>query len=781
MFKNYLKIAFRNIKKYKLYSFINIAGLAVGMSVCILIMLFVKDELSYDRYHENAGRIYRVIADYHISKGSAKSAVTSATLAPTLIEKFPEIAHAVRFDHENKAVIQCNDNLFSEERFFFADAAVFNVFTFPFIKGDPRTALQEPNSVVLTEETAQKYFGHELPIGKTIILQNKGEFKVTGILHNIPHNSHFTFDFLASFVTFGKIDNPWAYQGWTYILLPEDYDATLLEEKFAANKEELGWYSKGLQFYLQSLKSIHLHSHLSGEIEANSDIRSLYIFSVIAFFIMLIACINFMSLATARSAHRACEVGVRKVLGARRVQLTKQFLGESILFSSLALALALALVELFLPAFNQLVRKPLQMDYTDSWLLLLTLIFVSLLVGFVSGSYPAFFLSAFQPTEVLKGGRQGPSGRSSRNFRYSSVVIQFMISIALIISTGIIGKQLKYMHRKELGFHKKHIVEIPIANTPILKSYPAFKAELMKHPNILNVSAAMGSPLDGKFKTSQKINDEEIEVHYLLVDHDYIETLGMTLLRGRNFSKDSITDATEAVILNERAVKTFGLKDAIGKNFKIIGGKGVVVGVVRDFHSESLHEQIQPTALQILPKFYRNILVRIRQENISATIKFLALEWREFAPHRPFEYIFLDEAFNKLYRAEDSLARIFGYFSSLAIFIACLGLFGLASFTAERRIKEICIRKVLGASVREIVLLLSKEFTRWVLIANIIAWPIAYFVMNRWLQNFAYRINIGIGIFLLSAMIAFVIALATVSFQAVKAALSNPVDVLKYE
>lgn len=781
MLKNYLKCAFRNIKRYKLYSFINIAGLAVGMLICILITLFVKDELSYDRYHENAGRIYRVIADYNISKGFSKSAITSAILAPALIENFPEIAHAVRFYHENRAVIQFNDKLFSEERFFFSDAAVFNVFTFPFIKGDLRTALQEPYSVVLTVETAQKYFGNDFPIGKTITLQNRGDFKVTGILHNIPHNSHFTFDFLASFATFGKIDNPWAYQGWTYIHLPEDYDAAILEEKFVTNKEELGWYSAGLQFYLQSLTSIHLHSHLSGEIEANSDIRSIYIFSLIAFFIMLIACINFMSLATARSAHQACEVGVRKVLGAQRVQLAKQFLGESLLFSFLALGVALALVEIFLPAFNRLARKPLQMDYADSWLLLLTLMFVSLLVGLVSGSYPAFFLSAFQPTQVLKGGWAGDTGRSSRIFRCSFVVIQFVISIALIISTGIIGKQLRYMHKKDLGFQKKHIVEIPIANTPLLKSYPAFKAELLKYPNILNVSAAMGSPLDGKLMDSQKINDEQIEVHYLLVDPDYIETLGMTLLRGRSFSKDSITDATEAVILNETAVKTFGLKDAIGKNFKIIGGKGVIIGVVRDFHSASLHEQIQPAALQILPKFYRNILVRIRPENISTTLKFLALKWREFAPHWPFEYIFLEEDFNKLYRAENSLVRIFGYFSFIAILIACLGLFGLASFTTERRIKEIGIRKVLGASVPGIVLLLSKDFTKWVLMANIIAWPIAYFVMNRWLQNFAYRINIGIGIFLLSAMAAFVIALATVSYQAVKAALANPVESLRYE
>ncbi|MDZ7289255.1 MAG: ABC transporter permease [candidate division KSB1 bacterium] len=784
MLKNYLKIALRSFLRHKIYSAINLAGLGLGVAVCILILLFVRHEWSHDRYHRNAARIYLVTSAQSTSPSRfAQTVATPALLAPKLMANFPEIIQTVRFLHQRDAVLRYDDRLFKEERFYFGDASVFEVFSFPLLAGDPKTALREPNTLVLTEKAAKKYFGDENPIGKILSLDGQGEFKVTGVLQEIPTNSQFVFDFLASFATLGEITNPYKYFGtYTYLLLPENYPAKDLEEKFAAHREELAWYLDDLYFKLEPLTKIHLNPALSSSMDNAGDIRYVYMFSVIAILILLIACSNYLNLATARSTLRAREVGIRKVLGAERLRLAKQFLGEAILFSLFAFMFALVLVELFLPVFNRLVEKSLHIDYVHDLGLLLALGGFALMVGIVTGSYPALLLSAFRPIHVLKGiFPTGSSRRTALTFRRILVVAQFTISIALIAGTMIIGRQLQYIRHHKLGFEKEHIVSLYIRNTPILQNHESFKAELLQHPGILKASVASGSPFDGVFIAPYKIGETEVELHYVIVDYDYLETLGMKLVAGRNFSRNQTTDAENTIILNETAVKMFDLQSPLGREFSGMDAKRTIIGVVEDFHSASLHEPIQPTVLHIFPRNYRSILVRLRPENIPATMAFLERKWREFAPNRPFDYAFLDQKFDRLYRAEEKLATIFGYFAGIAIVIACLGLFGLAAFATEQRTKEIGVRKVLGATVMNVVALFSKDFAKLVLLANLLAWPIGWYAMHRWLQNFAYRIDIGWWVFVLAGGLALVIALVTVSTQAFKAALANPVEALRYE
>lgn len=626
MFKNYLKIALRNIKRNKGYSLINLAGLALGVAVCILIFLFVRHEWSYDRYHRNAGRIYLVTSVQPTSLSRfAQTVATPSLLAPKMMVIFPEIIQTVRFLHKRDAVLQYEDHLFKEELFYFGDASAFEVFSFSLLAGDPNTALREPNTLVLTEKVAKKYFGDEYPIGKILNLDGQGEFKITGVLQDIPANSQFVFDFLASFATLGEITNPFKYFGaYTYLLLPANYSPKILEKKFTEHREELAWYLDDLHFKLEPLTKIHLNPDLSGSMGNAGDIRYVYIFSTIAILILLIACINYMNLATARSTLRAGEVGVRKVLGAKRARLAKQFLGEAILFSLLAFILGLVLVELFLPVFNRLVEKSLRIDYANNISLFLALGGLVLLVGILAGSYPALLLSAFRPTEIFRGlSSTSSSRRTALTFRRILVLVQFTISVALIAGTVIIAKQLQYIRNHKLGFEKEHILELPIRNTPILRNYESFKAEILKYPGILKASVASGSPFDGVFITPYKIGETEVELHYVIVDYDYLETLRMKLVAGRNFSRDQTTDTDKAVLLNETAVKMFDLQNPLGQEFSGMDAKRTIIGVVEDFYSESLHKPIQPTVLHIFPRNYMSILVRLRPVNIPATMEFL--------------------------------------------------------------------------------------------------------------------------------------------------------------
>ena len=572
------------------------------------------------------------------------------------------------------------------------------------------------------------------------------------------------------------------------MLLPKDYSFTDLEKKFPdfIRRHRGEKASESYTLYLQPLVRIHLHSNLAFEIEANSDIRYVYIFAAIAFVILLIACINFMNLSTACSASRAKEVGLRKVLGAERIRLIKQFFGESLALSLVALPFAVALIELFLPAFNVLTGKDLNIDYFGNSIVFLGLIGILLFVGILSGTYPAFFLSSLRPAAVLKGRLK--AGSESSLLRKVLVVVQFSVSIVLIAGTITITSQMDFIRNKKLGFDKAHVVVMPVARSGIGENYETFKRELLQNPNVQSVSGSTSAPsfipTRSVFIPEGAEEGERLTLRNVLLDYDFIKTFGLELKEGRNFSRDFVTDQKEAFIVNEAAVSEFGWESALGKKLiDLEGPRGFVVGVVKNFHFRSKHQKIEPLIFSLLPssRYVYFISVKINPSNIKDTLLFLKSQWKKFSSRWPFEYFFLDDNYDRLYKSEDRLRRVFFTFTSLSIFVGCLGLFGLAAFTAEQRTKEIGIRKVLGASVPNILILLSKEFAKLILLANIIAWPVAYLVMSRWLQNFAYRIVIEIWIFLLSAILALFVAMITVSFKAVKAALSNPVDALRYE
>lgn len=796
MLKNYLRISFVNLRKHKAFSFINIFGLSIGIACCILITAYVFHELTYDKFHDKAYRIYRLRCDLKISGDHLNLPKSSPPMANYLVTNYPEVLNAVRIRGLGKMPVQYRDNLHYENRLFFADHSIFEVFTFPMIKGDPQTVLKTAYSVVITEDMAKKYFGEEDPIGKVLKINNQYDFTVTGIVNNVPKNSHFAFDMLCSFETYAQ-ENKRDMQNWlsinnyTYILLQEGHDYKQLEQKFPEmidkNAGQILKYVKGeMAVSLQPLTSIHLHSNLMQEVSGNSNIAYVYIFSAIALFILAIACINFMNLSTARSANRAKEVSLRKVLGADRGRIIRQFLSESIFFSLISLALALLLVDLALPLFRSLSGIDLSINYINNPWLIPSLIGLAVLVGLVAGSYPAFFLSAFQPARVMKGLFE--KGTAGSRFRSVLVIVQFSISIVLIVSTIIVFNQLEYLKNTRLGFHKEQVVVIPVSDESTLESLRPLKEEIKNHSGVLSVAASSHVPGQttyvNPFIPEGFTLDQMQYMGELYVDHDFVPTMGIEMVSGRNFSEDLQTDVTQSVIINEIASKKFGWENPIGKTIQSVSkqlSKKTVIGVVEDFHMESLHKEISPLIIGYTTHIFSSLSVRIGAENMPETIAFLRDKIGHWDPHRPFEYFFLDDSFDAQYRAEERLSSIFSYFSVLAIFIACLGLFGLASFTAEQRTKEIGIRKVLGASIPGIFVLLSKELTKWVLVANTIAWPIAYYLLKRWLQGFAYRTSVTLVTFVLAAAISFVIALATISYQTLKAATANPADSLRYE
>lgn len=807
MLSNYLKIAVRNLLRHKLYSLINVLGLATGMVVCALILLWVQDELNYDRFHEHAERIYRITVELTSPEGLMEAPVAAAEMGPILRRDVPGVVAAARLWRAgDNTLIGAADRQFYEDDFYWADAEIFDLFTFPLLKGDPKTALTAPNSVVITEEMARKYFPDEDPMGKTIRVGDAEDYQVTGLLQEIPANSHLQFSFLGSSST-TRIDEGEFMLRWTavrystYLRLQEESDPVQIEAGLNEIVEEnLGEMLKqvgvGFRYKLQPLTDIHLRSHLMGEIGVNGDIAYVYAFAAIAAFVLLIACINFTNLATARSTGRAREVGVRKVAGAYRRQLIGQFLGESLLICSLALGITLALLEVALPFFNDLAGKELRLEYASNAWIPFALLGMALFAGIAAGSYPAFFLSAFEPASVLKGTGQ-PTVRKAR-FMNILVVAQFAISIGLIVGTLIITAQIDYVRSKDLGFDKENVVAIPLRTDEMRKGWEAVREDLLRNPDILDVGAC--SVLPGRVHNKRSFwkkgapQEEVLILNTMQVDYDFVQTVGMKIVEGRSFSREFGEDATGACLVNEAAVKLLGEGSAIGKEIgepdtegPDLGDFSPILGVLKDFHFASLHTPIEPLILELVADEqgaadnFGNLVVRIRPGNLSNALASLEETWKKHAGSAPFEYAFLDEELDQLYKEEERLGKVLRTFAGLAIFIACLGLFGLASFTAEQRTKEIGIRKTLGASVTSIVVLLSREFTYLVLIANLLAWPIAYYGMTRWLEGFAYRIDLGSETFILGGIAALMIAWLTVSYQAVRAALANPVKALRYE
>jgi len=807
MFKNYLKIAFRNLIRQKGYSFINITGLAIGIASCLLIFLYVQDELSYDRYNEKADRIYRVCIHGIVGSNEFNQTVTAAPMAQALVNDYPEVEAATRFWNFGYPVLRYKDKVFSEERFFSADSNIFDVFTIPFIEGNPKTALNKPNTLVLTQSMARKYFGDEDPMGKVLNADNRRDYIVTGVVRDVPHNSHFHFDFLASLSTYEvSRSTRWLNNNYlTYIVLRKGISPKLLEKKFPAmvrkyvgpqvqealgiSLDQMAANGNLYEFYLQPLTDIHLHSHLSFEIEPNGDATYVLIFSIIAIGILLIACINFMNLATARSANRAREVGIRKTLGSNRLQLIRQFLAETIFTSFFAIFFALIFVEMLLPYFNNLAGKNISMHFFDNILVIPALVGLAVFVGIMAGSYPAFFLASFRPVQVLKGNVK--SGNKNPWLRSGLVIFQFAISIILIIGTFIVYNQMQYIQNKNLGFNKEQVVVIEKTDDIGTQIKP-FKQELLQNSNVISVSNS--STLPGKdfgsnvHKVANTSGEETHLLWTLFSDRNFAETYQIKMAEGRFFSPERKTDSM-AVVLNQTAVKVLGLTDPIGKDLVQIGStpeRSVtfkIIGVTKDFNFQSLHQKIRPLVMKSYGSrgFGRYTSVRIAPGHIKETLAYLEKTWHKFAGAQAFEYVFFDQDFAKIYQSEQRTSQILSVFSILAIFIACLGLFGLASFVTEQRTKEIGIRKSLGASVANITLLLSKEFARWMVLANLVAWPVAFFIMKDWLNNFAYRIDLSIFTFLSATLIAILIALFTVSYQTIKASLTNPVDALRYE
>ena len=803
MFKNYLTVGLRNLHRYKGYSSINVLGLAIGIACCILITLYVQDELSYDQYHEKRDRIYRLAESATIAGRPIEAAVTPPPWAPVLLEEYPEIERITRIKPPgSRWLIRYKENRFYERYFVFADSSVFDIFTIPLVQGNAKTILAEPGAVVLSESMADKYFGNENPIGKVITGDDLYKFTVTGIMRDMPGNSHLHFDFLASYASLApnKLYNePSTMQSqgfnhdlYTYLLLREGATPEDLELKFPGFLDKhLGDQLDGTGIvarpFLQPLTDIHLLSNMEAEFGPNSDIRYVYIFSSLAVFVLLIACVNFMNLSTARSARRAQEVGIRKVLGAQRYQLIKQFTGESIFLAVIALGVALLLVHLLLPQFNLLSGKALQMDYQSTWLVP-TLVAIALLTGIVAGGYPAFILSSFRPVAVLTGALKASASQSL--LRKILITFQFIVSIIMIIGTIVVLDQLEYMQNKNLGFDEENVVVVRLPDAEAVKGYPAFKNAVLQYPEILNVSSSSSVPGEQPsltLMTPEGVPEDQSPVYQLIrSDYDFTETLGIEMAEGRSFSREFGSDST-ACLINMSTVRSLGWENPIGKTIRFAGSPETnptfeVIGIMEDFHNKSLHQPIEPLMILLLSEAASFMEIRVKENNVSRGLEILQDEWRKTYPSHPaMDYSFLDEDLEQLYLAEQRLGSVFIAGAVLSILIACLGLLGLSSFMAEQRTREIGIRKVLGATITNVILLLSRDFTKLILLAFMIGAPAGYYVMQAWLGDFPYRIELGIGVFVFAGLVALLIAWLTVGYQAFKAATANPADAVHGE
>lgn len=793
MFKNLLKTAIRNINKEKIYSIINVLGLTIGVTCSLFLLLYILDELSYDSFHEKRDRIYRIVTHFKEPDNEFTWAAAQVPLAQELEEKYAEVIHAVRFIGVGRELFENEDKdrRFYEEDFYYADSSVFDVFTFPLIEGDPKTALVAPHSMVITQSIATQYFDNETPLGK-VLKSGDQLYKITGVMEDVPHNSHIDFDALLSRSSlpedYGENWGSWGVA--TYILLPEKYNYNdfyaRLEE---INKERIkpifGQFGIDINYIIQPILDIHLYSKIGNEAEEGGDISYIYIFAAIAVFMLIIASINYMNLATARASKRAKEVGIRKTVGSSKKQLIWQFLTESTVITLMAVLISLLLVALLLPLFNNLSGKEINFGFILQPKILLGLIAIILFIGIAGGSYPAFFLAGFNPVQVLKGKISSAGGNGF--LRKTLVVIQFAISITMVISTWIVYDQLQFLRSKDLGFSKEHILSVEMPEEAMREKVSALRNRLLENSKVQMVSTANTKPGNNIGKNLMNVESDEgmvekgIDLYW--ADYDYLPTMGMTITQGRNFSRDYTTD-TSAVIVNEAMVKRMGWQDPIGKKFQLGTGpedpEFRVIGVIQDYHQLSLYNLIEPLAIFFRENNYF-LHIKIDGQDISNTLRYIEETWNEVNSDKPFSYVFLDQDFNSQYKADEKRGQVFTMFSALTVIIACLGLLGLAAYTTEQRTKEIGIRKVIGASVSHIVMLIYKDFFLLIGIAVLLAFPVAYYFMHNWLQSFAYQTDIRMITFIASALLMLVVTMLAVGFHTIRAAISNPVNSLRSE
>ncbi len=793
MLKNLFKTAIRNIFKDFGYSSLNILGLTLGITSALFLIIYIADEVNYDRHHEKADRIYRVSSHIAETDDEFTWIVAQIPFGPQVVEDYPEVESFVRFIPFQRAVFKYEDKEFFEEEFVYADTTVFDVFTYEFIKGSPKDALLEPNTIVLTEKIASKYFGKEDPIGKTLVTGDEA-YKVTGVIKNIPFNSHYRYDAMASRKSLPEEMGSWGNFGvFTYILLPEGLDYKEFEKKLpemydkymAEIFEKIGIT---IEYVLEPIKDIHLKSTSSAEPEPTGSMAYVIIFGIVVLFLVLIAAMNYMNLATARSTKRAREVGLRKVVGSHRGGLIFQFLTESTFLTIISLGLSIVLLILLLPQFNSIAGKSFNINVLMSPVIIISLIGVIILVGIFGGSYPAFYLSRFNPVSVLKG--EITKGSSGSIFRKVLVVIQFTISIAMIVSTLIVFKQLNYLKTKDLGYEMENVISLGFSTREMVKKYPVVKQAFLENPNVKNVSSTTTRVGEGsgKILLSVETSDgmQQRGINLAGIDHDFVETLGITMKEGRDFQEDMPSDTMLGVIVNETMAKRLNWDEPLGKKVELQGRggqdflKATVVGVMNDYHQTGMYNEIKTLLLYYSPN-NRLMYLKVDGVDVQKTLRYIEKRWTEFFPDQPFTYSFLTEDFSEQFGADEKRGFIFTLFTVLAILIACLGLFGLASYTVEQRTKEIGIRKVVGASDGIVVRLISKEFLILVSISIIIAFPLAFYFMRDWLQNFVYRTNVGLFVFILAGLLTVTITFITIGLQAWKAANTNPAESLRVE
>lgn len=776
MFFNYLKITIRNIQKHKAYSFINIAGLAIGLACCILILLWVQDELSYDRFHENAENLYAAT----FSNGSI---VTPTALGPFLKAEYPEVIQTSRFSPQGRNLLKYKETEIYESGGIMVDPDFVKMFTIQLMEGNPETALNDPNSILLSERFVQRLFGSRDPLGQTVIYATRLPLKVTGVFKDYPLNSHISFEYILPLELAKKWNrdlNTWEYNNIrTYVQLQAGTQVQSVDRKISGVVESHRPQDQR-PLSLQPITRLYLNP-----VEHESTrLTYVYLFSALAFFILLIACINFINLTTAKSSNRAKEVGIRKTVGAYRTSLIRQFFGESLFLTLIASLLGFGLSLLLLPWFNNLTGKAFTWEYMLKLNMLLGILIIILLTVAVSGSYPALFLSRFQPVKVLTGKLK--SGLKGGLFRKVLVVLQFALSVFLILGTLMIYQQVNFLKERDVGYDRDNVVIFGIGGR-FVQNIDRIKTELKSNPDILNITLVDVAPYRWNSNAGvgdvhwEGKTDQQVKMVMTNVDYDFLATFGLEMAQGRFFSKEHSTDPAEAYVVNQAAVRAMEMDNPVGKELKVWDSSRRIIGVVKDYHFESLHDPIIPMAMRVDPNWYGQACVRITPHRVNDTLAFIENKWEEIYPEYPFEFRFLDEALQNLYRDEQSIGKIVSIFTLLALIISCLGIFGLSSYTAEQRTKEIGIRKVLGASVTNIVQHISREFILLVLIANVIVWPIAYFLLNKWLQAFAYRISISWLTFLLTGIAILAISLLTVSRQIIRAATANPVDSLRYE
>ena len=789
MIRNLIKTAVRHILKHPGYSFLNVLGLTLGITSALFLLIYVSDEVSYDRYHEKGDRIYRVSSRITETDDQFTWIVAQIPFGPQIAQDYPEVEAYVRFFNMPRALYKYEDKEFVEEDFFYADSALFEIFTYRVIRGDARRALMEPNKIVLTETVAARYFGDGDPVGKTLT-SGSSTYEVTGVIEDVPANSHFRFGALASRTNLPEQIGSWGNFGvFTYLLFPEGLDVKAFEEKmqgmYAAYMEPIfGPVNVKVEYLLEPIREIHLYSTKEGEPEPTGSITYVYIFAIVAIFLVLIAAMNYMNLSTARSSSRAREVGLRKVVGSRRGPLVLQFLSESVIFTVLSHVISIILLMALLPRLNLLAGKSFDSDVIYSPEVLLGMIGVILLVGIVGGSYPAFFLSRFSPVTVLKG--EITQGTAGSLFRKILVVIQFAVSVIMIVCTLVVFRQLNYLKKMDQGFDQRNVLSLEL-NGPMARKYPVLKQALLENPGILYVSSTSSRVGEGSGKLLFDVETDQGMVqrgiNFAIADHDFVEALGIKMVQGRDFQEDMPSDTLSGVIVNETFVKRMGWNDPIGK--KIEAGdentlRARVVGVMQDYHQTGMYNEIE--SLLLAYRTLNNIVyVKISEENAEQTLSHIESSWKEVFPDQPYSYTFLSERFNRQFESDEKRGLIFTLFTVLAILIACLGLFGLASYTVEQRTREIGIRKVFGANERTILKLVTRDFIILSLISIVIAFPVAYYFMSNWLENYVYKSSMGPVVFILAGLLTLVITFATISYKAYQAAVTNPADSIKTE